>query len=235
MAEIILLTPEQVAERENPKGRGRVGRQRSPERTRIIEAYKAALQEAHPGYGADVRLEAGDDKRTVRQNLKAAAEELHLALDFRPIRDPNRIHLRVMTPEERAARPKRGVAGRANLHQSSRWRTALPKHQRRRRNSAGDARARPRSKRRQRRGHGARTQPMEELREVLQELSSQLSEASELARQAGYLARRLGLPDVDHQIEDELLPWLVTLADDSRTATHPGSVGQLLALLEEDS
>ena len=108
MAHITMLTPEQLAARERPKGTGRIGRQRSPERTRIIEAYKAALQEAHPGYGADVRLEAGDDKRTVRQNLKAAAEELHLALDFRPIRDPNRIHLRVMTPEERAARPKRG-------------------------------------------------------------------------------------------------------------------------------
>ena len=76
---------------------------------------------------------------------------------------------------------------------------------------------------------------MEELREVLYELSRQLSEASELARRAGYLARQLGLPEVDHQIEDELLPWLETLADDSRTATHPGSVGQLLTLLEEDS
>ncbi len=76
---------------------------------------------------------------------------------------------------------------------------------------------------------------MEELQEVLHELSRQLGDASELARRAGYLARRLGLPDVDHQIEDELLPWLETLADDSRTATHPGSVGQLLTLLEEDS
>ncbi len=76
---------------------------------------------------------------------------------------------------------------------------------------------------------------MEELREVLHELSTQLREASELARRAGYLARQLGLPEVDHQIEDELLPWLVTLADDSRTATHPGSVGQLLTLLKEDS
>ena len=85
MAEIVILSPEQVAEREQPKGRGRRGRQRSPERTRIIEAYKAALQQAHPGYGADVLLAEGDDKRVVRQNLKAAAEELHLALDFRPL------------------------------------------------------------------------------------------------------------------------------------------------------
>ena len=75
---------------------------------------------------------------------------------------------------------------------------------------------------------------MEELREVLHELSTQLREASELARRAGYLARQLGVPEVDQQIEDELLPWLETLAEDSRTATHPGSVGQLLTLLEED-
>ncbi len=76
---------------------------------------------------------------------------------------------------------------------------------------------------------------MEELREVLHALSTHLREASELARRAGYLARQLGVPEVDQQIEDELLPWLETLAEDSRTATHPGSVGQLLTLLEEDA
>ena len=76
---------------------------------------------------------------------------------------------------------------------------------------------------------------MEELQEVLQELSTQLHAAIEVARRAGYLARQLGVPEVDHQIEDELLPWLLTLADASRTATHPGSVGQLLTLLEEDA
>ena len=76
---------------------------------------------------------------------------------------------------------------------------------------------------------------MEELRAVLEELSTTLHEAIELAHRASYLARRLGVPAVDHQIEDELLPWLGTLADASRTATHPGSVGQLLTLLEEDA
>ncbi len=109
MAEIIILTPEQLAERaQKPRGQGRVGRRRSPERTRIIEEYKAVLQQAQPGYGGDVLLAAGDDKRLVRQNLKAAAEELNQVLDFRPIRDPMRIHFRVITPEERAAHPKPG-------------------------------------------------------------------------------------------------------------------------------
>ena len=76
---------------------------------------------------------------------------------------------------------------------------------------------------------------MEELRDVLHALSMQLHVAIELAHRASYLARQLGVPAVDQQIEDDLVPALVTLADDSRTATHPGSVGQLLALLEEDA
>ncbi len=109
MAELVLLTPDQVAEHAHkPKGPGRVGRRRSPERIQLIEAYKAALQQAQPGYGADVLLADGEDKRTVRHNLQAAAEELNQVLDFRPIKDPSRIHFRVITPEERAARPTHG-------------------------------------------------------------------------------------------------------------------------------
>jgi hypothetical protein len=92
-----------------------MGRRRSPERTRIIEEYKAALQQAHPGYGGDVLLAEGEDKRMVRHNLKAAADELGHILDFRPIKDKARIHFRVITPEERAARPKRGGRLRATL------------------------------------------------------------------------------------------------------------------------
>ena len=127
MAELIILTPEQLAERAHrPTGQGRVGRRRSPERMLIIEAYKAALQDAQPGYGADVRLEAGDEKRTVRQNLKAAAEELNVALDFRPIRDPNRIHFRVITPEEQAARPKRGGRPRQSAGEAQAAQQAPP-------------------------------------------------------------------------------------------------------------
>ena len=108
MAELHIVTPAQLPEREQPKGPGRVGRRRSPELTRIIEEYKAALQQAQPGYGGDVRLPEGEDKRAVHQNLQAAADELNQVLDFRPIRDPSRIHFRVITPEERAARPQRG-------------------------------------------------------------------------------------------------------------------------------
>ena len=116
MAEITLLTPEQLAERDRkPTGPGRGGRGRSPDRTRIIEEYKAALQQAQPGYGADVLLAPTEDKRIVRQNLKAAAEELNLALDFRPVRDRSRIHFRVITPEEQAARPKRSGRPRKNV------------------------------------------------------------------------------------------------------------------------
>ncbi len=109
MATIRLLTPEELAEREKkPEGRKRSGRRRSEERQRIIEAYKETLKDAEPGFGADVVLAAGEEKRLVRLNLKTAADELGKALDFRPIKDTSRIHFRVITPEEKAAKPKRG-------------------------------------------------------------------------------------------------------------------------------
>ncbi len=50
----------------------------------------------------------------VRQNLNAAAQELNVALDFRPIKDKSRIHFRFITPEDKAARPKRGGRPRKN-------------------------------------------------------------------------------------------------------------------------
>ncbi len=117
MAELIILTPEQLAERDQPRGRGRSGRRRSEARTRIIESYKASLQGAEPGHGGDVLLEEGDEKRVVRQNLLAAANDLGLALAFRPVRDPNRLQFRVVTPEERAARPRHG--GRPGRQEST--------------------------------------------------------------------------------------------------------------------
>ncbi len=107
MADIHIVTPEELHEREH-QPTGRSGRRRSEERTRIIEAYKATLQDVQPGYGGDVVLEEGEEKRSVRQNLHEAAQELNLALDFRPIRDPMRMHFRVITPEEAAQRPQRG-------------------------------------------------------------------------------------------------------------------------------
>jgi hypothetical protein len=108
MADIRIVTPEELTERER-KPRTRPGRQRSPERTRAIEAFKASLQDVEPGFGADVFLQEGEDKRKVRQNLKAAADELNLALDFRPVKDATRMHFRVITPEEHAAKPRRGA------------------------------------------------------------------------------------------------------------------------------
>src|SRR5919202_3262997 len=109
MAEITLLTPEQIADRQlKPKGKGRSGRRRSEERARIIEEYKAAMQDVQPGYGADVLLAEGEEKRIVRQNLKVAAAEQNIGLEFRPIKDPSRIHMRFISLEEQAARPRRG-------------------------------------------------------------------------------------------------------------------------------
>jgi hypothetical protein len=113
MAEIQILTPQQLEEREH-KPKGRSGRRRSEERTRIIEEYKAALRSVEPGFGGDVHLGEAEEKRTVRQNLKTAAQELNLALEFRPIKDKSRIHFRVITPEQAAARPKRGGRPRKN-------------------------------------------------------------------------------------------------------------------------
>ena len=109
MAELRLLTPTELARREQPQQRpGKPGRRRSPEQTHIIEAYTATLQQAHPGFGGEVVLAEGESKRKVRQHLKTAAQAVGYALDFRPTKDPTRIHFRVITPEERAAHPKPG-------------------------------------------------------------------------------------------------------------------------------
>jgi hypothetical protein len=107
MAEIQILTPQQLEEREQ-KPKGRSGRRRSEERTRIIDAYKEQLGSVEPGFGGDVHLDDSEDKRTVRQNLKAAAQELNMALEFRPIKDKQKIHFRVITHEQAQARPRRG-------------------------------------------------------------------------------------------------------------------------------
>ncbi len=110
MATLNILTPEEIAageQKSRSKGVGR-GRKRSLKRSRIIEGFKEVLQQAKPGYGADVLLGEGEHKRTVRTNLKDAAGELGLALEFHPFKDKRRMHFRVMTLEEKAARPYRG-------------------------------------------------------------------------------------------------------------------------------
>ncbi len=107
MARLNILTPEELANREQKPPGQRPGRKRSPERTRMIEDFKGMLVQAEPGYGADVLLSEDEDKRTVRQNLKTAADELGMALEFRPIKTRNRIHLRVISLEQKAALPKR--------------------------------------------------------------------------------------------------------------------------------
>ena len=109
MATLNILTPDELANREQkPRTRGRIGRRRSAARTRIIESFKAELQDAEPGYGVDVTIGEGEDKRVVRMNLKAAADELGIALDFRPIKDKSRMHIRIVSLEEKAAMPPRG-------------------------------------------------------------------------------------------------------------------------------
>ena len=108
MAEIVVLTPEQLTARDQSQARGQGGRRRSAEHSRIIAGYTASLHAAEPGDGGDVRLAEGEAKQVVRQHLQAAAAALGLALAFRPVRDPTRLHFRVITPEERAARPRRG-------------------------------------------------------------------------------------------------------------------------------
>ena len=108
MATLNILTPEELQNRDQKPERRRTGRRRSEARNRIIESFKAELQDATPGYGVDVTLSDGEDKRLVRQNLKAAADELGFALEFRPIKIKNRIHFRVITLEEKAAMPPRG-------------------------------------------------------------------------------------------------------------------------------
>jgi hypothetical protein len=111
-----ILSPEQLAERDT-KPKGRSGRRRNPERTRVIEEYKEQLQNVEPGYGVEVSLGEEEDKRIVRQNLKVAAQELGVAFEFRPIKDKSRIHFRVLTTEEAATRPKRGGRPRKNAQQ----------------------------------------------------------------------------------------------------------------------
>ena len=64
-------------------------------------------------------LTGDEDKRIVRLNLTAAAAELHIALEFRPIKDQRRLHVWFTTPEDKAAKPKRGGRPRKNAQEVS--------------------------------------------------------------------------------------------------------------------
>ena len=110
VAALNILTPEELAERSkrSKSAGGRRGRRRSEDTVRSIEAYKAKLLPAELGDSADVELEPGETKARVREHLKLAAAELDRALEFRQIKDPTRLHFRLVTPEECAARPKGG-------------------------------------------------------------------------------------------------------------------------------
>ncbi len=110
MATMNILTPEELAARDrhpglNESGRGR---KRSPERSRMIEGYRELLAQATPGYGVDVLLSEDEDKGLVRRQLKAAASDLGMALEFHRIKTKNRMHIRIITLEEKAAKPYYG-------------------------------------------------------------------------------------------------------------------------------
>lgn len=70
MAELIILTPRQLAERDQPETPGRSGRRRSEARTWVIEEDKAVLQETQPGYGGDMLLAQRDEKRLCGRTSK---------------------------------------------------------------------------------------------------------------------------------------------------------------------
>ena len=59
--------------------------------------------------------EVRDVKSNPARRLRPAQlRRMNQALEFRPIKDKTRIHFRVITPEEKAAKPKRGGRPRKN-------------------------------------------------------------------------------------------------------------------------
>ncbi|GIV96342.1 MAG: hypothetical protein KatS3mg057_0999 [Herpetosiphonaceae bacterium] len=106
MAELKLFTPEELAERRKPRRQ-----QRREAKERTIEQFREQLERAGPGYGGEVVLEEGDDKRKTRGLLKEAATRAGLQLRFRPIKDPSRIEFSVVEGEEEQP-TRRGGRGR---------------------------------------------------------------------------------------------------------------------------
>lgn len=107
MAELKLYTPDELAERKKPKRQ-----QKREAKERIIETYRAQLTEAQPGYGGEILLEEGEEKRKIRGILKEAAARNGLQLRFRPIKDPKRIEFSVIQKEEQTSARRGGSRGR---------------------------------------------------------------------------------------------------------------------------
>ena len=99
MAKIHITTPEELTAR-GMKPR-RSGQTRSAERTAIIEEYKQFLSAITPGYMREVVLEDGETKPLVRMNLRAAADELGRVIEFRTMKDPQRLKFLITHPKER--------------------------------------------------------------------------------------------------------------------------------------
>jgi hypothetical protein len=108
MAELKLFTPEEIAERKKPKRQ-----QKREAKERMIADYKSGLTGAKPGYGGEISLGDGEDKRKVRSLLKEAATRSGLQLRFRPIKDASRIEFSVIEhPQQKATQRGASKGGR---------------------------------------------------------------------------------------------------------------------------
>jgi hypothetical protein len=108
VAELKLFTPEELAERKKPKRQ-----QKREAKERMIEQYSSQLAGAKPGYGGEIALGDGEDKRKIRSLLKEAATKSGLQLRFRPIKDSSRIEFSVIeNPEKKTAQRGGNRGGR---------------------------------------------------------------------------------------------------------------------------
>jgi hypothetical protein len=104
MAKFTLWTPEQMQERSKPKRM-----QQREARERAIAEYSEYLKGATPGFGGQLELDSGEDKRKVRAMVREAADKHGLNLRFRPIKDKTRIEFHVTDTEEQPKAPAGGT------------------------------------------------------------------------------------------------------------------------------
>ncbi len=71
---------------------------RSLERQRALQEMKEFLSQIQPGEGGEIVLEEGDNRLTIKNRLKKAAEELGVELKF--IRKRKRIVFQVLEKQE---------------------------------------------------------------------------------------------------------------------------------------